>query len=186
MKWLITLFLILSLKSDYKHELKKIQEIKIKTSVKVLPKKEIKKVIFPIQLKELANFIKSHEGLVLKVYRCPGGYRTIGYGHSLRNNENYDSITQNQADSLLYSDIKKAINFVNSRYDSLSNNKKLALTHFVYAVGCGNLVKSELHNKVISDLEIKNELLKWSKIKGKFSNELYKQRQWELKRFYNE
>ena len=188
MKWIITLILIFLVKGDCSN-----RHFRITIANKEIKEKAITNQIKPIAIRftygdltELAKFIKSHEGLILTEYICPGGYRTIGYGHSLRSNEKYNTITQQQADSLLYRDIKNAVNFVNANYDSLSFSKKIALTHFVYAVGCGNLIKSKLHKKVKNNEDITEELLKWSNVKGKFSKELYKQRKWELSKFYEE
>lgn len=182
MKWIIILCLLILPKSINKKE-----QITISYKVEVEKRVPIvKKITFNQEIIQLANFIKKHEGKRLKTYICPGGIKTIGYGHSLTKLDKFDSITDFQADSLLYSDIKKAMNFVSQRLPYLKGSKKIAITHFVYAVGCGNLMESTLYKNLKDSVDITNSLLAWNKIKGRKSKELEKQRLWELKQFYNE
>lgn len=133
---------------------------------------------------DIASFIKKHEGLVLTPYYCPGNVITIGYGHSIKQNEKLVKINENQADSILMKDIKLAEDFVKSR-TNLSGNKLIAITHFVFCIGAGNFIKSSLYQDILNNADIENSLMKWCYIKGKYSNELKKQRDWELKK-YNE
>jgi len=51
--------------------------------------------------RELIEQIKRHEGLRLKVYRCPAGKLTIGYGRNLEDN----GISEEEADYLLINDL---------------------------------------------------------------------------------
>jgi len=51
--------------------------------------------------KLLIEQIKRHEGLRLKVYRCPAGKLTIGYGRNLEDN----GISEEEADYLLINDL---------------------------------------------------------------------------------
>jgi len=51
--------------------------------------------------KALIEQIKRHEGLRLKVYRCPAGKLTIGYGRNLEDN----GISEEEADYLLINDL---------------------------------------------------------------------------------
>ena len=50
----------------------------------------------------LIKTLKRHEGLRLKVYRCPTGKLTVGYGRNLEDR----GITQDEADYLLVNDIR--------------------------------------------------------------------------------
>ena len=52
--------------------------------------------------RELIEQIKRHEGLRLKVYRCPAGKLTIGYGRNLEDN----GISEEEADYLLINDLR--------------------------------------------------------------------------------
>lgn len=137
------------------------------------------------RFKELLNFIKEHEGLMLNVYVCPGGIRTIGYGHSLTHRDKFTTITEQQADSLLISDVKQALDFVKKVLPELNKNQTLAITHFVYSVGAGNLMKSSLYKNLKRKQDITKSLLCWNKIKNKTNKQLLKQRIWELNLFYN-
>lgn len=128
---------------------------------------------------KLANFIKSHEGLMLTPYYCPGNFLTIGYGHSIKKGERLLSITKNQADSILMQDIKLAEKFVRSN-TNLEGNKLLAITHFVFCVGSGNFIKSSLYQDIKNNRDIEQNLMKWCFIKGKFNNNLKNQRLFEL------
>lgn len=51
----------------------------------------------------LMNSIQKHEGLKLKVYTCPAGKQTIGYGRNLEDN----GISKYEALQMLDNDIKK-------------------------------------------------------------------------------
>jgi len=141
---------------------------------------------------EVLESIKEFEGLRLKAYYCPAGYKTIGYGHLIRKHENFgDSITVEQADSLLEIDfeasIQTIINFLDyNRYDDA--NKLLALSHFVYNIGAGGFEKSTLLQLVRDDKSITYEIMKWihymspdsTKVR---SNQLIKMRSYEEKLF---
>ena len=52
--------------------------------------------------RELIEQIKRHEGLRLKVYRCPAGKLTIGYGRNLEDN----GISEEEAEYLLINDLR--------------------------------------------------------------------------------
>jgi len=60
----------------------------------------------------IMRFVKQKEGLRLNAYICPGGKRTIGYGHVVRKGENLARITRKQADSIFLVDFNKAYNQV--------------------------------------------------------------------------
>jgi len=130
------------------------------------------------------DFIKEHEGLSLKTYICPGGKKTIGYGHSLLPNESYGTITKSQAELILKSDFLKARRFVYKVLPNLNYNQHLAISHFVYCIGIGNFMKSTLYQDLKNNRHINNSLLMWTKINKKHNKNLLKQRQWELKLFY--
>ncbi len=59
--------------------------------------------------KEGIEQLKSHEGLMLRAYRCPAGRLTIGYGHTGDIALSMDTvITTKEADRLLESDVREA------------------------------------------------------------------------------
>lgn len=135
------------------------------------------------------EFIKSHEGFNDgKPYLCAAGAHTIGYGHVILPNENFPGqITRQHADSILRNDFDKALAAVERNTD-LVGAKKLAIAHFIFAVGVGNFNKSTLKKKILNNESVGDELLNWSyyttpsgkKIR---SNYAYKIRKWELEMY---
>jgi len=180
MRWILTFYLIIL----FPFSIKKENKTTVNYKVHYEQNKTLKTYKIPANLRVIANYIKKHEGLRLKPYYCPGGILTIGYGHSIKRGEILTSITEPQADSILISDINLSMKFVKNTLN-LQGNKLLAITHFVYAVGSGNLLKSNLKKRIISGDSIDSELLKWCTIKGKFSKELLKNRKFELELWNN-
>lgn len=133
----------------------------------------------------VVNMVKRRESLQLKPYRCPGGYLSVGYGHLITKGEDIlrDGITEHQADSLLYNDMKYYKDWVQKNL-KLKGNQLKALTHFCYAFGTTKLLKSELYDKVVAKEPIDDQILKWVNIKGRKNSSLIKQRNLEL-RWYN-
>lgn len=84
------------------------------------------------------DFIKRHEGYRSKVYRDIAGNRTIGWGHMLLPNETFTEVTQPQAESLLYYDLRQAEAVV-KRWVAVPLTQGLfdALVSFVFNVGPG-------------------------------------------------
>ena len=133
---------------------------------------------------KVINNLKKSEGLRLKVYICPAGYKTIGYGHKLLKNEHFNIITKKKAEILLKKDFNKRLKLINIK----SYNKKLAITHFIFNVGIGHYIRSNLFKKIKSNQNIDKEIIKWcyytkNGVKIKSSNAL-KSRLFELK-IYN-
>lgn len=115
---------------------------------------------------KVLNSIKKFEGLRLTSYRCPANQKTIGYGHYVAETDNVkDTITIQQADSLLTNDFSHYINYVAEKLDGLSienkNAKILALAHFAYNVGVGTLEKSNILTLVKNNEPIDTTLLKY-------------------------
>ena len=116
--------------------------------------------------------IKHYEGFSPKVYFCPAGKRTVGYGHVLSKDEAFTSISQFQADLLLYQDIGKAIFNLEKVAPELfeeetdhSLEKVLAVTSFIFNVGESNFRSSTLLKKIKSRewSAAANEFLRWNK-----------------------
>jgi lysozyme len=116
------------------------------------------------------NLIKKFEGFSDRVYICSGGYKTIGYGHVLTDNDNIELIDQNEAELLLNSDIKKAERSVMQNIDvPLNQNQFDALVSFVFNLGGAALQRSALRQK-INRLEhnlAAQEFTKWIYAGGK-------------------
>lgn len=80
--------------------------------------------------KATVRTLKSHESFVSKIYKCPAGYPTIGYGHRLRSGDKKkykNGITKLQADELFIADVNRHFAEVVKLFPELSYNKQLAL-----------------------------------------------------------
>ena len=139
------------------------------------------------------DLIKSFEGIPdgdpstvkLDPYLDPIGIWTIGWGHAIRNGNDFvrgaanrahtyslypGGITREQAEALLRSDLmdtgKDVLGVVTV---DLNDNQYGALVSFTFNLGLGNLKKSTLLRLVnTSDYEdASNEFLKWNRAGGK-------------------
>ncbi len=129
----------------------------------------------------VVNMVKRRESLQLKPYICPGGHLSIGYGHLITQGEEClkDGITEVQADSLLYNDMKYYKDWVQKNL-KLKGNQLKAITHFCYAFGTTKLLKSELCNKIKAKEPIDEQIIKWVNINHKPNKSLLRQRNLEL------
>ena len=128
------------------------------------------------------NLIKQFEGCRLKAYKCVSTekYYTIGWGHYGADVKSDMIITQEQADSMLISDVVKYENYVNATGLELNQNQFDALVSFTY--NCGNLnLKKLIANRTLS--EISDALLLYTKSGGKTFTGLVKRRATEKKLF---
>lgn len=80
--------------------------------------------------------IKKHEGCVLKMYKCPAGKNTIGYGHNL----DAKAISQEAADVILDQDFKDVASnaldiFGQEKFNSLHDDAKVVVTDMIFNLG---------------------------------------------------
>jgi lysozyme len=145
-----------------------------------------------IRLKNIViEKIKIEEGFSAKPYKCMAGYKTIGYGHLIKDSEKpkLKSVSLEQADSILLSDFNYALSFISKKHPNIMYNEQLALAHFVFNFGEVKYNKSELPKLVeIGDTnKIKSKLLEYNKVSvnGKlvFNNNLLNMRIFEGKLF---
>ena len=107
------------------------------------------------------EYLKEHEGFADgKAYICPGGYKTIGYGHVILDGENFEELTEKQADSLLRVDFNRALKEVDNII-KLSGIRKLAIAHFVFTKGIGTFINSGLKDKIQRGETIDRELMEF-------------------------
>lgn len=123
--------------------------------------------------------IMNYEGLVLKPYRCPAGYLTIGYGHRIKTDEIFENFDKVEASKLLAEDL---IVFQDAVADlvevSLNANQFSALVCFTFNVGVEAFKNStllRLLNRGWYD-QVPAQLLRWDRIKKKESVGLAKRR----------
>ena len=86
-------------------------------------------------MKQLLDQIKEHEGFSSKLYRCPEGKLTIGYGFNVE-----AGITEEQATALLAQQIIDVCRTCSKEFkwfDGLPDNKKRVVADMVFNMGMG-------------------------------------------------
>lgn len=125
--------------------------------------------------------VKKAESLKLNLYKCPAGQNTIGYGHMLRKEESFTSITKQQADCLLIKDFNEVFNYLDK---SLPYPKRLAIAKFCFNIGIGKYNRSKLKKAVDTKQPIDSIIIQYCyyKANGKYikSDWLLEQRKFEL------
>lgn len=91
------------------------------------------------------DITESFEGLRLEAYKDVAGVLTIGYGHTGSDVHLGWTITSEQAQTLLQSDIASAVSCVNSSVTvPMNQNQFDALVDFTFNVGRGSFLLSTL------------------------------------------
>jgi lysozyme len=129
---------------------------------------------------------KRFEGLRLTAYQDQVGVWTIGYGHTGRSVHGGMTITEEQADLLLTSDLASAVTCVNHAVTSaISQNQFDALVDFVFNLGCGSLLGSTLLRSVNAGdfTAAAGQFPLWDHAGGKVIPGLLKRRQAEMALF---
>lgn len=157
--------------------------IHTKTNTQCLTHYENVKASYEKQYNFFVNYIKEHEGFSSIPYLCAGGFYTIGYGHKIKNGENYKNITKQGAHALLLIDFENAILVVEK--DKIPFRLRLPVAHFIYCLGSGNYAKSTFRKFLLKKKYSKAqaELLKWSYIGTRKSPYLLKMRKVEASFF---
>ncbi len=104
------------------------------------------------QYHKLQERIKNHEGFSKKLYKCPAGKLTIGYGRNIEDN----GITQKEADLMLETDVDVAIREVREVFDDFKTFGKVrqnALIDMMFNLGKPTFLKFK---KMIKAIKIKD------------------------------
>ncbi len=133
------------------------------------------------------NLIKKYEGFSAKIYLCPAGKATIGYGHVVKKSENFlKTISKKQAEKLLADDALQVCEQISKLLKiTLSQNQFDAVVCFVYNVGIGNFTNSTML-KLLNSGDIKaaaGEFERWIYSNGKILSGLKTRRQEEKQLF---
>jgi len=123
--------------------------------------------MYTINISKAIALIKKYEGFSTKAYRCPAGILTIAYGHTSGVKEG-DTVTQEQAETLLYDDIAPIYIKVAS-YDNKyhwNENEFCALLSFGYNLGVNSINQLTAQGSR-SKAEIADAILKYNKANGK-------------------
>lgn len=134
------------------------------------------------------NLIIKFEGFSPKVYICPAGYATIGYGHLIKDNEPYlaAELTKEEAQKLLGQDLSRfEKGIVTMTSAKLSQNQFDALCSFTFNLGLGAYQRSTLRMKINRGeyFDASLELLKWIRGGGRVLPGLVKRRHAERELF---
>ena len=139
--------------------------------------------MYTVNVTKAITLIKKYEGFSAKAYRCPAGVLTIAYGHTSGVKEG-DTVTQAQAESLLYDDIAPIYIKVAS-YDNKyhwNENEFCSLISFGYNLGV-NSIDQLTAMGTRSKTEIADAILKYNKANGKILPGLVNRRHEERKLF---
>jgi len=123
------------------------------------------------------DLIKKYEGFSVKIYLCPAGKPTIGYGHVVLMGEKFPpvGISAEVAENLLKNDVLTAENAINNLVNvGLSQNQFDALASFIYNIGAKAFANSKLL-KFINESDFASavdEFQKWIFVNGKPQNGL--------------
>lgn len=141
------------------------------------------------------ELIKSYEGFSAKLYNCPAGDCTIGYGHKVHNGpidgsltEKFYSIgiTRESAERLLAKDVAARAGDVNKLVlVTLTQGQFDALVSFAYNVGVANLAGSTLLHRLNGGNydAVPEELQRWCFVHGVVSKGLVARRNAEAALF---
>lgn len=130
--------------------------------------------------------IKEHEGFRAKPYYCPAGKLTIGYGHVIRDGENFKAITPEEGEALLRNDVAEAESAVSRLVKApLTQNQFDALVSFVFNIGTNRFAKSTLCSLLNQEMYFAaaQEFQKWAWGGGKKLPGLVKRRAAEKELF---
>ena len=116
------------------------------------------------------NIIKHFEGFSARVYLCPAGYSTIGFGHIVRPGEGLIEIDLELGEALLRADLATARYAVGRLIGvPLDDGQFGALVSFTFNLGSGRLQSSTLRRKLNRGdvFGAADEFPKWRRANGR-------------------
>lgn len=112
--------------------------------------------------------IRAFEGLRLTAYKCPAGFWTVGYGHTLTARPGL-RITETEADKFLTDDLARVENSVAALVRvPLTSNQFSALCCLAFNIGTGAFGGSSLRrllNRGWYD-QVPVQMKRWTKVNG--------------------
>lgn len=146
------------------------------------------------------DLIKRAEGFQASTYICPGGKPSIGYGHQVRHpdhkikniigdryQQGHVTLSKEEAEQLLITDLKEREHQLNQYNLNLSDNQFDALICWIYNLGIGNFRQSTLLKRLQQlDANASDQLCRWNKSNGSLLQGLLKRRFIETMIFCNE
>lgn len=135
------------------------------------------------------DLIKRFEGFSRTVYFCPASYPTIGYGHVVKDDEDFSSgIDEAQAEELLRQDAQIAERAVLRLISvPLTDGQFDALVSFTYNLGSGALQRSTLRRKINREEhgEVPDQFIRWVWASGRKLKGLVRRRNAEANLYHN-
>ena len=124
------------------------------------------------------ELIRQFEGCKLKAYVCPAGVLTVGFGSTGPHVKPGMTITQDQADELLRSDLRRFEDYVAANCAPATDNQFSALVAFCFNVGEGALGGSTLRKLHLAKdyVGAAAQFARWNKAAGKVLPGLVKRR----------
>lgn len=148
-----------------------------------------KEKLYKQKFNETIEFIKLHEGFRNSTYYCEGGEKTIGYGFvtkyldkSLR-----DTITIEQADSVVISKLKYFVKRSKKQYSHLNEFQHLAVAHLFYSKGEGSVINHSINDQLKYGYIRLDTILyfgKYEKSEKSYSKHYKRSRKYEYDLFY--
>lgn len=130
--------------------------------------------------KEGLELIQRFEGFSATPYLCPAGYITVGYGHVVKNLDDFrNGISEQEAFTILASDVQAAERAVlRLIIVPLTDGQFDALVSFTFNLGAGALQRSTLRHKInrSEHTDVPAEFMKWVWGGGKKLNGLVRRR----------
>lgn len=91
------------------------------------------------------DLIKKYEGFSSREYICPGGFKTIGYGHKIKPGEHFTNILPTQGENLLKYDLQVHAKDVEALIKvPVNDNQFGAIVSFSFNLGAQRLKESSL------------------------------------------
>lgn len=141
----------------------------VSPALKFLPAKTITlitRVIVTLRIDEIKDDLRKDEGLSLKVYQCPAGKRTIGYGWNIDANPlpkfiefylaQHGEITLEMAEYLLDLSLSIAIESAKKciptkTWKALSLNQRAVVVEMIFNMGVGTFLTFKRFRKALNE-----------------------------------
>jgi lysozyme len=129
------------------------------------------------------ELIKSFEGLRLDAYRCSAGVLTVGWGSTGPHVKEGMTITLEEAETLLKSDLARFERGVEAMTEGVptTDDQFAAMVSLSFNIGLGNFHGSTVlkRHKLGNRLGAANAFLMWNKVKGSVLKGLMRRREAE-------
>ena len=131
--------------------------------------------------KEGLELIKSFEGLRLKAYRCSANVLTIGWGSTGPHVKEGMTITKDQAEELLRSDLRRFEDAVAAAAPKATDNQFSAMVSLAFNIGIGALQRSTVLRRHLAGdhAGAADAFLMWNKAAGRVLAGLTRRRESE-------